>query len=1224
MTPGVNPGNAAIIYSNGAGVACSVAATATVGPLYNIIASAGSNGSITPAGTTGLCSGNNMIYTITPNDNYYISDVLIDGSSVGAVSSYTFSLVSADHTISATFAIDTFTVSASSDDNGNISPSGATTVSYGGSQTYIMTPNTGYHISDVQVNGSSVGAVSSYTFNSVSATDMINVTYAINTYSVTASSDANGSISPSGATIISYGGSLTYTMTPNTGYHISDVQVNGSSVGAVSSYTFNSVSATDMIKVNYAINTYSVTASSAINGSISPSGATTASYGSSLTYSITADAGYHVLDVGVDGSSVGAVTSYTFSFISAIHTISATFAPDCIAPAINCAGSITQAADAGVCNAVINYSAAAVTGTSPAIIYSQNSGTVFPEGVTLVTATAVNGCGSASCSFNVTVTPNALAVIVASTNVSCNGGSNGAITTSVTGGTGAYTYSWTGGANGANPAGLAAGIYSVTVTDNGCSAEHAANAMVTIAQPAVLTVSATNTNATCYNSTGEVTTTVSGGTAPYSYLWSNGATTTGVAALPGAYSVVVTDANGCTAAYTTSVTVAPRTVTVRLVSSMGDGIAGGTVQYYNGTWQSMGTTDANGYVCMNFPTPAFTTGFSTYFRVLYAGGTKQWSGISVASNPVLIAATTNVSLNLKDHTGTLIIAESGTAGFYSGTWTTLGSTGGNGFVTKELLPGSYSFNMNYHNYTQQQSATIGTGPAQNVNFQTTLVTLNLKDHTGTLIIGEDGTGGYYSGAWYTIGSTSSTGQVSSEFLPGTGYSFDMKYHNYTQQQAVTVGTGPTQNVNFQTTLVTLNLLDHTGTPITSENGTGGYYSGAWYTMGSTSGTGQVSSEFLPGTGYSFNMKYHNYTQQQAVTVGTGPTQNVNFQTTLVTLNLLDHTGTPITSENGTGGYYSGAWYTMGNTSGTGQVSSEFLPGTGYSFNMKYHNYTQQQAVTVAAGPAQGVNFQTTLVTLSLVDHTGTPITNEDGTGGYYSGAWYTIGSTSGTGQVSSEFLPGTGYSFNMNYHNGTPQQSIAVITGGTFTQNVNFQTALVNIHFQGKSGIAHAGAAINYYSGGWYLLGTSDADGNASMEMLPVSYYYNATLGGYSTTQVGPFTDAAAGAPTHIIQSSIAARQGIQDTTETEAEAGTGNETTDPIKVYPNPNDGTFSIEVSAMHKDIEIIITDVTGRIIDSKVNTDNNGEAIQFNLQSVAKGIYLIKVNAGDTHSITKIVVR
>lgn len=71
---------------------------------------------------------------------------------------------------------------------------------------------------------------------------------------------------------------------------------------------------------------YTITAASAPNGTISPTGATMVGHGSSQSYTITPSTGYHVADVLVDGKPAGAVTSYTFSNVTDNHTISAAFA----------------------------------------------------------------------------------------------------------------------------------------------------------------------------------------------------------------------------------------------------------------------------------------------------------------------------------------------------------------------------------------------------------------------------------------------------------------------------------------------------------------------------------------------------------------------------------------------------------------------------------------------------------------------------------------------------------------------------------------------------------------------------------------------------------------------------------------------------------------------------------------------------------------------------------
>ena len=142
-----------------------------------ITASAGAGGLISPSGSLLTTSGSNASFTITPASGYHIADVLVDGVSVGAVSTYTFFTVSADHTISASFAVD-ITISASAGAGGSISPLGSTIVSINSSQTYTITPNAGYHIQDVLVDGVSVGAVTSYTFTNISVSHTIAASFA--------------------------------------------------------------------------------------------------------------------------------------------------------------------------------------------------------------------------------------------------------------------------------------------------------------------------------------------------------------------------------------------------------------------------------------------------------------------------------------------------------------------------------------------------------------------------------------------------------------------------------------------------------------------------------------------------------------------------------------------------------------------------------------------------------------------------------------------------------------------------------------------------------------------------------------------------------------------------------------------------------------------------------------------------------------------------------------
>jgi hypothetical protein len=310
---------------------------------YTITASAGLNGSISPSGAVIVKYGTDQAFTIAPDAGYHVADVLVDGGSVGAVTAYTFEKVAALHTISASFAINTYTITASASSNGSISPSGAVIVNYGTDQAFTITPNTGYHVADVLVDGGSVGAVTSYPFTDVTSNHTISATFAIDTYTITASAGLNGSITPSDAVIVNYGANQAFTITPDPNYHVADVLVDGTSEGALTSYTFTDVTGNHTISVAFSIDTYTITASAGSNGSITPSGAVIVNYGTDQAFTITPDPNYHVADVLVDGASEGALTSYTFTDVTGNHTISVTFSIDTYTLAITALnGTVTK------------------------------------------------------------------------------------------------------------------------------------------------------------------------------------------------------------------------------------------------------------------------------------------------------------------------------------------------------------------------------------------------------------------------------------------------------------------------------------------------------------------------------------------------------------------------------------------------------------------------------------------------------------------------------------------------------------------------------------------------------------------------------------------------------------------------------------------------------------------------------------------------------------------
>ena len=342
----------------------SISAIFTPAPTFNIIASAGEGGSITPSAIVVVNEGSNQNFTITPALGFRISDVKIDDISAGAVSSYSFTGITADHTISAFFeSTPTYTISVTSGNGGSITPGGTVTVNEGTNQSFTVKPDAGYRISEVLADGISAGAVSSYSFSNITSNHSISATFSILTYTLTATAGSGGSITPSGSISLDHGTSQTYTIIPNSGYRISNVMVDNASVGTPSEYTFTGISANHTITASFSIITNEINAFAGTGGSISPQGNVSVNYGANQTFSISAGTGYFISDVKVDDVSAGPVTSYAFSNVTSTHTIEAIFSPVTytISAVAGSGGSISPAG-----NVTVNHGSNRTFNISPA------------------------------------------------------------------------------------------------------------------------------------------------------------------------------------------------------------------------------------------------------------------------------------------------------------------------------------------------------------------------------------------------------------------------------------------------------------------------------------------------------------------------------------------------------------------------------------------------------------------------------------------------------------------------------------------------------------------------------------------------------------------------------------------------------------------------------------------------------------------------------------------
>jgi hypothetical protein len=303
----------------------------------------------------------------------------------------------------------------------------------------------------------------------------------------------------------------------------------------------------------------------------------------------------------------------------------------------------------------------------------------------------VNQC---SATKTVTITqPAAVTATTTQTNVGCNGGNNGTATTTASGGTAPYTYSWSpSGGTVATATNLAAGTYTCMVKDvNQCSVTKT----VTITQPTALVAATTQTNVSCNGgNNGTATVLPSGGTSPYTYSWSTsgGTAATAVNLGSGTYTCTVKDVNQCSATKTVTITqptAVTATITQTNVSCNGGNNGSAIVTATGGTapftysWSPSGGTAAT---ASNLATGTYTC------TILDANQCSATKTVAITQPAVLMAATTqtNVSCNGGNNGSATATASGGTAP-YTYSWSPSGATTA---TASNLAAGSYTCTVN--------------------------------------------------------------------------------------------------------------------------------------------------------------------------------------------------------------------------------------------------------------------------------------------------------------------------------------------------------------------------------------------------------------------------------------------------------------------------------------------------------------------------------------------------
>jgi len=305
-----------------------VSLTAQLAQLLTITTSVTPPGAGSVTGPLQAVPGSSPAYSITANTGFHVTDVQLGGVSQGAASSLTLAAISAGTSINAFFALNPHTVTLVQGANGVIA--GPTAVLQNDTPSYSITPSANFHVVDVTVNGVSQGAVTTLTLPAITGDVSIAASFAVSSFAVTLNSGLHGTIT--GPATVLPGATPSYSITPDLGSFITALTVNGVSQAitpAGMSLTLAPVAGPVTLAATFDVTTFSVSVTGDAKGSISPAGSTLVPFGGSQTFSFTPNAGYHVVNVVVDGVSQGALPSFTFSGITANgHTLKVSFIPD--------------------------------------------------------------------------------------------------------------------------------------------------------------------------------------------------------------------------------------------------------------------------------------------------------------------------------------------------------------------------------------------------------------------------------------------------------------------------------------------------------------------------------------------------------------------------------------------------------------------------------------------------------------------------------------------------------------------------------------------------------------------------------------------------------------------------------------------------------------------------------------------------------------------------------
>lgn len=565
----------------------------------------------------------------------------------------------------------------------------------------------------------------------------------------------------------------------------------------------------------------------------------------------------------------------------------------------------------GAANGIINLTA---TGGSAPYSYNWSNGSTSEDlsslsaGTYSVTITDNNGC-TINDSYVITDPP-LLGLSGTKTDITCFGADDGNIDVTVTGGEAPYTYAWSNGAITEDVSGLAPGNYTVNITDNrGCTT----NQMFNIQEPAVLSLGHSLNNVTCFgDSNGAIDITVSGGTAPYNYAWSNASTNEDLTDLAAAnYTVTVTDANGCSLVET--IIIAQPAATLSTAATVTD------ISCFGGNDGSLQLTPAGGTAPYTYSWNTGSTNKDIFglsdgsyqVTITDANGCAITETYAIAMPPALLATGTQVNVLCNGaNTGSIDLSVTGGTGLYSYTWS-------NGASTQDLT------NIGAGNYT----VTIADARGCSINraFSITQpLALNLADNINDVSCFGDGDGSIdisVSGGIAPYTYSWSGGQTTQDRfnLSGGNYTLTVTDANGCQSVNTYTVSEPTAALAVAGAVTNETCFgDNQGAVALNISGGTAPYSYSW-NQGSSSkdifglSQGAYQVTITDSQGCSI---------QQAYTVSGPPAVSLSADVTTISCNGVDDGSIDLTISGGTGPFT----YAWGNGSTTQDLNS-LTPGS---------------------------------------------------------------------------------------------------------------------------------------------------------------------------------------------------------------------------------------------------------------------------------------------------------